>query len=116
MFLTKSPEALGRRRTSAGMAVATAGKQLALFYRVQKGSLSGAQRPSTSAGQRSAAGRISTGQTNKDSKSLSAEQISAIDLAFVQVKSAIHLDGIWHLNHSQVLCLTRFQEGGQRLL
>lgn len=32
-----------------------------------------------------------------------AQQISSIYLAFVQVKSAIYLDGIWHLNHSQVL-------------
>lgn len=57
------PEALGRRRNSAGMAVATAGKQLALFYKVQKGSLSGAQRTSTSNWPRNAAGRFQLAST-----------------------------------------------------
>lgn len=78
MFFTKSPEALGRRRTSAGTAVATTGKQLTLFYKVQKGSSSGAQRTATSTGPRSAAG-----QTNRI---VSTEQISSVYLAFVQVK------------------------------
>lgn len=47
---------------------------------------------------------------------VSTEQIYSSNLALVQVKSAIYLERIWHLNHSQVLCLTRPQERGQCFL
>lgn len=99
-------EALGWSRTSSGMAAATAGKQLALFYKVRKGSSSGAQRTATSIGQERQ--RFPTGPANT---AVSTEQISSVSLALVQAKSAIYLDRICALNHSQVLCSARPQGG-----
>lgn len=106
MFLTKSPEAPGRRRNLRRDGCCNCRQATRFVLQSSEGLLVRCTKAFNLCLAKECSG-LDFNWPNKQTKTVRvwrrAEQISSMYLAFAQVESAIYLDGIWHLNHSQVL-------------